>query len=757
MPQVLDIQGLQVDFPFDLVYPEQLEMMLEMKRALDAKGHAILESPTGTGKTVALLSLITAYQFAHPGSGKLVYCTRTIPEMNKCIEELKLVLKTRRDRLGMATDKVLAVCLSSRKNMCINQAALAAGDREGGVDAACRQRTSPYVRKTHPRVKGGNVHPALCKFFEEFEDHGARNFPPGVYSLDDVQALGETQGTCPYFLTRHLIDTANIIVYNFQYLLDPKVAAQVSKDLARDSCVVFDESHNVDSVAIEALSVTLNRRALEGASSNLATLRAQIGRVKQTDQDRLTREYQTLLSGLQNSGALPSSGLANPVLPQDVLNEVIPPSIQKAESFVTMMKQVVEHLAKRMDVDDVQIETPTRFLDTLEATLRMERKILQFSHARLDSLLRTLEVVDLDTYSPLTMVADFLTLVATPAYKSGFSVVIEPFDTRTVHFKNPVLQLACLDASFAIKPVFDRFDTVIITSGTLSPIDLYPKLLRFSPVVSKELRMTMNRPCILPLIVTRGSDQAPVSSQFSSRGDASVVRNYGELLIEVCATVPDGVVCFFTAYEAMERTVLAWNDAGVFTRVLEHKLVFIETKDIVETSLALDNFRRACDCGRGAVFLSVARGKVSEGVDFEKQYGRAVVLFGVPYQYTKSKVLLERLDYLKRTFGLSESDFLTFDAMRSAAQCLGRVLRSKQDWGIMILADLRYNQPAKRDKLPSWIKHELSDAHLNLSTDDAVAAMRLFLKSIAQPLATPAGDKLSSQGASKMLITEGHV
>ena len=31
----------------------------------------------------------------------------------------------------------------------------------------------------------------------------------------------------------------------------------------------------------------------------------------------------------------------------------------------------------------------------------------------------------------------------------------------------------------------------------------------------------------------------------------------------------------------------------------------------METTLALDNFKRACDCGRGAVFLSVARGKVT--------------------------------------------------------------------------------------------------------------------------------------------------
>jgi len=45
----------------------------------------------------------------------------------------------------------------------------------------------------------------------------------------------------------------------------------------------------------------------------------------------------------------------------------------------------------------------------------------------------------------------------------------------------------------------------------------------------------------------------------------------------------------------------------LFQEIMQHKLVFIETQDVVETTLALDNYRRACDCGRGAVFFSVAR------------------------------------------------------------------------------------------------------------------------------------------------------
>ena len=56
---------------------------MRAQKALDAKGDCLLEMPTGTGKTVTLLSFITSYQLAHPETGKLIYCTRTVPEMTK--------------------------------------------------------------------------------------------------------------------------------------------------------------------------------------------------------------------------------------------------------------------------------------------------------------------------------------------------------------------------------------------------------------------------------------------------------------------------------------------------------------------------------------------------------------------------------------------------------------------------------------------------------------------------------------------------
>ena len=236
------------------------------------------------------------------------------------------------------------------------------------------------------------------------------------------------------------------------------------------------------------------------------------------------------------------------------------------------------------------------------------------------------------------------------------------------------------------------------------------------------------------MVVSRGTDQGAISSAYDKRDLNDVVRNFGDLLVSLSGVVPDGIICFFTSYAYMERTIAEWDRKGVITALLKRKLVFIETKDIVETTIALDNYRKACDCGRGAIFFSIARGKVAEGIDFNNHYGRCVVMMGVPYQYTKSKVLLARLDYLRTRHDIHENDFLTFDAIRQTSQCIGRVIRSKTDYGLIVLADERYAKPSKRNKLPPWVQNFLQTGTTNISTDIACSLARNFLIESSQPL-----------------------
>ena len=48
------------------------------------QGHCVLEMPSGTGKTVSLLSLIVAYLIVNKHDvHKLIYCSRTVQEINK--------------------------------------------------------------------------------------------------------------------------------------------------------------------------------------------------------------------------------------------------------------------------------------------------------------------------------------------------------------------------------------------------------------------------------------------------------------------------------------------------------------------------------------------------------------------------------------------------------------------------------------------------------------------------------------------------
>lgn len=85
-----------------------------------------------------------------------------------------------------------------------------------------------------------------------------------------------------------------------------------------------------------------------------------------------------------------------------------------------------------------------------------------------------------------------------------------------------------------------------------------------------------------------------MSSKFESREDSAVIRNYGNLLVEVAAAVPDGIVCFFTSYLYLETVVASWYDQGIIDQLQRHKLLFIETQDAAETSLALVNYIKVC-------------------------------------------------------------------------------------------------------------------------------------------------------------------
>jgi DNA excision repair protein ERCC-2 len=647
--------------------------------------------------------------------------------------------------------------------------------------AACRSVTASWVRSAAEHAAAPS---SACHFFQKFDDPAQDRdafVPKGVYSIEEMKQLGQDNGWCPYFTSRYLLRSANVIVYNYSYLLDPKVSNLISRDLEENCIIVFDEAHNIDNVCIEALSVSINTRVLDGATRNLAMLRSEVQEYSEQQLQSMQAEYDRLVSGL--AAAAPGSAAAAPAAPlrpevaeavrrrqatdfarggpipgltlsAAEFEQLIPGDIRKAASFVSLMRRVVEFFKEEIkDCDRPHTLSMSELLKKMCASVLSDARTFKFVYDRLKNLLNVLRITRVDDHTSLSAVADFVTLLSSFADKDGFIILKETSVPDSLdRLPDPLIQLCCLDASICMKPIFDRFRNVVITSGTISPMDLYPKILNFRPVVSEPLGMSMARCVICPMVITRGSDQVPLSSAWERRDDRAIIRDYGMVIIELASVVPDGMVCFFPSYSYLESVMEQWGELHILEKVSKHKLVFVETKDQVETSMALSNFQKACDCGRGGVFLSIARGKVAEGIDFDRHYGRCVVLLGVPFQNPKSKVLIERLTFMRNKFNVLEADFLTFDAMRQAAQCVGRVIRSKMDYGIMVFADRRYNKQVrlifhdallrsfwpfnilsfslkqdKKDKLPKWIMQHLEDKNSDLSTDGAVGVARDFL------------------------------
>jgi DNA excision repair protein ERCC-2 len=134
--------------------------MCDLKKTLDAGGNAVLECPSGSGKTVSLLSLIVAYQLHFPEHRKLIYCSRTMSEIEKALAELKNLMAYREKELGFR-EEFRGLGLTSRKNLCLHP--VVKREKKGNVvDARCRSLTAGFVKEK--KLKGEDVE--LCIYHE---------------------------------------------------------------------------------------------------------------------------------------------------------------------------------------------------------------------------------------------------------------------------------------------------------------------------------------------------------------------------------------------------------------------------------------------------------------------------------------------------------------------------------------------------------------------------------------------------------------
>jgi len=224
-----------VSFPFAQLRRGQAEIEDAALRALSAREHLLLEAPTGLGKTAAVLT--TALRFALANDLRLfVLTSRTLQQ--------RLALDTLR-RIAPPGVRV-AAHLRNKAAMC------ATGELQ------CHEQLCGFAR-THRAA---------------LEEHAllARALASGIAAPDDVFALGQAHGACPFELMSDVARAACATVADANYAFDPVVALPELRDseqLAR-SILVIDEAHSLPARAREARSAKLSASMLREAVAQIA-------------------------------------------------------------------------------------------------------------------------------------------------------------------------------------------------------------------------------------------------------------------------------------------------------------------------------------------------------------------------------------------------------------------------------------------------------------------------------------------------------
>ncbi|EDR29430.1 DNA repair helicase rad3/xp-D, putative [Entamoeba dispar SAW760] len=612
----------------------------------------------------------------------------------------------------------------------------------------------------------------LCPYYHDIEDE-----IPIIAGIDELVQFGKQYQRCPYFCSRNNFYKSPFIVCTYNYILDPKVEnVTVGKmsDL-HQTLLVFDEAHNVDNVVVDAQTLTLSLDTLELATISLNRLSKLLS--IEASKRPLENEYKRLVEGLKHSELTKETEeerqklFSNKKTTKRIEEENdIPIDTITSIQFVILMKGIVNFfreklreapIHKKQHINEHHSIPIKSVVDSFCDSLALTPEIVSLIPLRLHLLIKALgdeyggrQDVKGDSfyYDDLYLVADFAALLC--SCQEGFSYVPDVVKMDKDNCFHCVLNLICVDAANAIQPTLNKFHSIVFTSGTLSPLKTYINILGLNNVVEeKQITSSFsNTRRICPLFVTKGFDSISItsqtpdtsgtevkqdrilfSSQYTYRSNRLIIHSYGRLIVELSKTVPDGILCFFPSYSYMNICISYWDEMKIIESIYLNKLIFVESNDGEETSLAFQNYRLACHTGKGAILFCVTRGRLSEGINFTNHLARAVLIIGAPYLQSEILTIKERIEYLDNKKVISKDDYLIFDAMRTCNQCVGRCIRGKNDYAVAIYADKRYrfNDSKIISSMPQWIVDALEKRFTDISADQSIKLTKEFLMNMS--------------------------
>jgi DNA excision repair protein ERCC-2 len=679
-------------FPYDEPYDHQREAMGRIYDSLEDGTDVLFEGACGTGKTLA--SLAPALEYANETDKTVVITTNVHQQMRQFIEEASAIAQSEDLRavvfrgkssmchIDVGYEECQALRDTTREQVDLEseRAELEQRQREL-LDASQAGESEATEARSAVMDELESVEDELADFEDRATcEHYYRNLTvdtddfyawlyDDVRTPDDIYEYADREGLCGYELLKEGMEGVDLVVANYHHLLDPMIREQFFRWLGRDPedvIAVFDEAHNVEDAARDHARRTLSERTIEQALEELED--AEDPRVEAAE-----NVFETYLTALGEA-------------------------YREAMGYDTVREREVDEHWADLPVDNedgrddltisfLQAYTGPGFREELDLALELGQTLDQ----RYEEAYKDGETTVRKECQTL-QVAQFLTGWFDEGDGQGMYPVVsvrrmdEEAEGQASISGGSAGEIygraelyTCIPERVT-RSLFDDLYAAVLMSATLRPFDVTedvlgleePETMAYGAQFPEERRRTY-------------AVEAPALFA-SERDNPATQAVIAQTLEDAVRFTPGNTLAFFPSYAEAERY---------------HDCVDTDaTTYLDEPGTPAHDLREEFTDDDHAVLFSSLWGTLTEGVSYDGDDARTVVVVGVPYPH-----LDDRMDAVQRSYqaafgedGDDEAGWhyaVEIPTIRKTRQALGRVVRSPTDFGARILVDKRYTQAAE--------------------------------------------------------------
>src|SRR3954451_8241374 len=222
-------------FPYDAMRPYQPEMISAVARAIEQREALLCSAPTGIGKTIA--ALYPAVKQSLRLGKKLFYLTSKTLQQDAAIEALKM--------LNDGSFRVLRI--RAKQKMCAHS------------EMICHEDFCPYAAQYSAKMEKSGLRDRITTEMSYFDP-------------DITFELSKSAEVCPFEVSLELIEQADVVICDYNYIFDPYVGLKTYKqDEDYGDCVlIVDEAHNLVDRGRGYYSPEIHEKSFETIRHHLA-------------------------------------------------------------------------------------------------------------------------------------------------------------------------------------------------------------------------------------------------------------------------------------------------------------------------------------------------------------------------------------------------------------------------------------------------------------------------------------------------------